>query len=367
MDKIDIFETNIFLNKELYYKHFHKKYRKQRLTDFLQIYHKLKKHLIPKDEAFINKKKMNKYIELHKKENREYLEDLLQNVVSVPFKQFYHSLIKMIDRFNKKKIKKYIFVIGVGNNAGANITNFNIFKSNLWIFMLIYKYLKIKPYDIMLNLNTSIRLYNPTIIDYLLMDDCSYSGDQIVNRVLYVAGTELLFNEKKDDITFLIHNVLQKTMIPVTQNKKINVHLVIPYISKTAYEKICNISLMTQLNVITYVRYVINPYNNILDENKIKKINKLYQKFYPRMDIGQLIPIFFGHKIADSVSTIDLILIKGQILDNPKLKYVFIDECQYNKKNSTKQAFNPEEKGFIYKKIYCPIPPYVKFIQLLKK
>lgn len=357
----------MFLNKELYYKHFQTKYRKNRINDFLQIYKKLNKYLIPKDEPFINKMKMKKYIKLHKKENRTYIEDLLNHVIQVPFKEFYKNLIQMVQRFNKKNIKKYIFVIGVGNDSGGSITNFNIFKSNLWIFMLIYKYLRVKPYDIMLNLNTSIRLYNPNIIDYLIVDDCSYSGDQVVNNVLYAAGTELLFKEKKDDITFITRNVLAKTIIPVTQNKKVNIHLIIPYISTIAYDKICNISISTQLNVMTYVKYLIKPYEKIMDEKRIKKINKLYSKFYKNMDIGGLIPIFFGHKIADSVSTIELILIKGQVLDDIKKKYVFIDSCKYDKKNPDKKDLDPKNKSFLQKKIYCPIPPYLHFKKYLKK
>jgi hypothetical protein len=50
---------------------------------------------------------------------------------------------------------------------------------------------------------------------------------------------------------------------------------------------------------------------------------------------------FAYYKIADSMSTIDLILIKGQILDNPKNK-------DYNQE-----------------KVYCPIPPYLNFNKLL--
>ena len=80
-----------------------------------------------------------------------------------------------------------------------------------------------------------------------------------------------------------------------------------------------------------------------------------------------MIPIFFGHKIADSASTIELILIKGQILDDIKKKYVFIDSCKYDKSDPNKIDLNPANKSFIQKKVYCPIPPYVHFKKYLKK
>lgn len=84
------------------------------------------------------------------------------------------------------------------------------------------------------------------------------------------------------------------------------------------------------------------------------------------MDINDLIPIFFNHKIEDSISTIESILIKGQVIDSQKKRYVFINSCIYNKNNPNTELFNPNYKSYHYKKIYCPKLPYLYFSELLK-
>ena len=358
---------NMFLNKDLYAEHFGIEYRKKRVNDFLEIYNKLRNNLFPTENAIINKNRMKKYINMHKKENRELIKKILTNTGYISFKNFYNNLKHQIKKYNNylknNNIKKYIYVIGVGNDNGSDITNFNLFKSNLWIFMLIYKYLIIKPYDICLNLNTAIRLHNKNINDYMLADDCSYSGDQVVNRVFYTAATEFLYKNKG---IFRTNDALKKTMFKVVEDKQCNIHFVIPFLSKIAYIKINEIKLLTQLNIILYTSYIINPYRDIFDPETIRKINIYYQKFHTYVDFGNLIPIFFEHKIADSVSTIELILIKGQVLDNPDKKYVFVNACMYDKKNPNKKQLNPEDKNFILKKIYCPNPPYLEFDKILQ-
>ena len=51
-------------------------------------------------------------------------------------------------------------------------------------------------------------------------------------------------------------------------------------------------------------------------------------------------------------STIDLILIKGQVLDNPELRLIFIDACEY--------------KNYNMKKINCSMNPYMNFKKILE-
>jgi hypothetical protein len=62
---------------------------------------------------------------------------------------------------------------------------------------------------------------------------------------------------------------------------------------------------------------------DVIDKNLMDKIKKLYLFYDSYVNVDNLIPIFFDHKIADADSTIDLILIKGQVLDNPK-KYMYL-------------------------------------------
>jgi hypothetical protein len=360
--------NNIYLNKDSFIKHHQIEFRNQRINDFKEIYKILKNNLKPKSKASINEKNLNKYINLYKKENKEFIREVIQNTVYVSFKKFYAELKFQIEKFNRylkdNSISKYVFVLGVGSDSGASTLDFNIFKSNLWVFMLGWKYLKIKPYDILLNLNTALRLHYPKIKDFLLVDDCSYSGDQMFNQVIKVASTEFLFHDKKG---YLIKTETKNTVYQPIQEKLANIHLVIPYLSKIAYEKIKELDLLTGFNIIRYNSYIINPFKDILNSTTLKTVSELYKNFYKFVDFGNLIPIFFEHKIADMISTIDLILIKGQVIDEPKKRLVFVDSCEYSKKTNFNPEYNYNKKDFNYDKIYCPEPPYLFFQQILKK
>ena len=342
--------------------------RTRRLGDFEQIYSKLKAHLVPKTQAKINPRQMAKYIGLHKKSNRNLIKKILDQVQYIPFDQFKASVYSQIKRFNEhirvNKIKSYVFCLGVGSDDGGSSVDYNIYKSNLWVFLLGYHLLKVKPYDIMLNLKDAIRMYwnSHGITDYLLVDDCTYSGSQVVEQVIYSASAELM-NWNKD--SFLINSITKKPMFHPIQSKVLTVHYVIPYLSKIGFDKLKLLELETQIHVEIYTDYICNPLGKLLDKESLDAVNKLYKQFISWVDVGNLIPIFFAHKIADSISTIELILIKGQVLDNPKKRLVFVDACVYNPTDPEKYDLNPAQEDFNQMKVYCPNPPYLAWKKIL--
>ena len=70
-------------------------------------------------------------------------------------------------------------------------------------------------------------------------------------------------------------------------------------------------------------------------------------------------------KWRQQVYLIDLILIKGQVLDNPKKRLVFIDACVYNSADPEKYDLNPAQEDFNHMKVYCPNPPYLAWEKIL--
>lgn len=360
-------EHNLFLNKLLFIKHHNLKYRKERLNDFIKIYNILKNHLIPINKAKINIEKYKKYINLYKQENRDIIKNVLEKVIQINFTKFIKDLDELVDEFNKRIGKnKYIYVIGVTHACGSSIEDFTIYKSNLWLFMLIYTKLKNKPFDIILNLNIATRLY-PNI-DKLIIDDCSYSGEQLISNVLDIGSIEFLNQDKEG---FIIESETKKNVLfsPII-NKFSNIHLILPYISRIAYNKLINFELRSGFNIIKYNKYIVNSLEDILSKEIMSKFDTLYQEIInnPRIKVSNLIPLFFEHKIADGMSTIDLILIKGQVLDNKNLRLVFIDVCEYDKEKQETNIYNPTEyKDYNNKKINCPISPYMNFEKILKK
>ena len=94
-------------------------------------------------------------------------------------------------------------------------------------------------------------------------------------------------------------------------------------------------------------------------KTKLKKIQKINSNFYKNYNPLNLIPIFFDHKIADGVSTVELILTKGQVLDNYDSRLIFVNPCDKLYDNLSEQE--------LFKTLYCPIPPYHSFKKLLEE
>ena len=352
-------ENNVFTNKELYSLHYNLDNRQRRLDDFKKIYTILKSHLEPKSRAQINEEKIFEYIELYKNENKDFIKKLLNCINHISFEKFCSDTYEQLEIFNSNiKGKKYIYVIGVNDQVGSSSANFNIYKSNLWMFMLIYDKLETKPFDIVLNVKIAIQLYGDTV-EYLIVDDCSYTGTQIVVEVLYSDASETLY---KYPNSYLIRDdIYKKTLFKPVKKHNISIHLFIPYMSYIAFNKLQELKLLTCYNITTYEKYILNELRMVLPREDLVKLFRLYSDFYGNhIDPSEFIPIFFDHKIADTISTLELILTKGQVLDNHNLRLIFIDACDelYGK--------IPQE-DILDKILYCPIPPYHSFQKLLKE
>lgn len=351
-------ENNIYTNKELYSYHFDKDSRERRMGDFIKIYSVLKNYLEPVSKAHINEKKMLEYVNLYKEENRDFIKRVLHKISHIDFNKFCSDCQEQLEKFNlniKESKKKYIYILGVNNQVGSSNMDFNIYKSNLWMFMLIWDKLKVKPIDILLNIKIAIQLYGDEV-EYLIVDDCSYSGNQIVEQVLYSDASESMY---KYPSSYLIRNdVYKKTLFKPVKKHNIKVHLFIPYLSFIAWNKLNELNLLTCFDIIRYEKYILNEFGAVLTQDDSMKLYKLYSNIYKNYDPLNLIPIFFDHKIADGMSTVELILIKGIVLDNPELQLIFVEPCD-------KLYSNITEKD-LYKILYCPKPPYHSFKKILE-
>ena len=350
-------ENNIFINKELYSYHFDISNKQKRLDDFMKIYNILCSHLAPKSKSRIDDEKIKEYINLYKEENKDFIKRVLHSINHVDFHKFCSDTWEQLDKFNINiEGKKYVYILGVNDQVGSSNMDFNIYKSNIWMFMLIWDKLKTKPIDILLNVKIAIQLYGDSV-EYLIVDDCSYSGTQIVEQVLYADAPESMY---KYQDSFLIKNdIYKKTMFKPVQKHNIRIHLFIPYLSYIAWSKINELSLLTCFDIIRYEKYILNEFGVVLNQQDSKKLYELYLNFYKNYNPLNLIPIFFDHKIADGFSTVELILIKGQVLDNPNNKLIFVNPCDKLYDNLSEQD--------LYKTLYCPIPPYQSFKKILEE
>jgi hypothetical protein len=149
--------------------------------------------LEPKSKAKINDMKMFECVSLYKEENRDFIKRVLHSILHIDFEKFCADCWEQLDKFNSNlKGKKYVYILGVNNQVGSSNTDYNIYKSNLWMFMLLSDKLKTKPIDILLNVKIAIQLYADSV-EYLIVDDCSYLGTQIVEQVLYSYASEAMY------------------------------------------------------------------------------------------------------------------------------------------------------------------------------
>jgi len=371
--------NNIFLNEKYYKSFFNPNIRSKRIKDLYILSNFYKKHNLytQKKDYNINKKLLEKWINSHKtEEDKKCASMLIEPVVYVSYKTFNENLLKSTNKFNnyikKNNIKKYYLIIGATNAATSNIKDYvDIGKSNFWTLLMILPYLKIKPYDIVLNLTQAIefsifdKLKNKqNILDFVFVDDASYSGSQLFYNTI---GTHL-FEKYFYNGLFTKQNIEKyenNGRLIKTQNNNmcfINIHIIIPYLSITARDIGLEIQYNNNINIILHNNYFINDYKNYYkyDYDKyLQKMNIAYGKYGFR---DNLIPLYFAHKMPDSVSTIDYILLSGivsnysdninnenkknkivsnnnkkniknkKIKKNKKVKYIqFIDNCIYPK------------------------------------
>jgi hypothetical protein len=339
-------ENNVFLNKDLFYTHQIKDFREQRLKDFDSIYQKLKDHIKPTKYVEFDEGKLKEYIQSYKKQNIDAIKELLLHIKTATFKDLSEELIRHAKSF---KIEKYIYVIGATSDKGEDLTNFDLFKSNLWTFMIIYPHLPYKPYDIILNLSTGIRLYLNEIKDFLITDDASYSGEQLINNIIKPAATELTIFTKKEN-----YKIVSAMFRPI-EEKVCNLHLMIPYISNRSLDKLLIMELTSGFCFKRYNSFIIISLDGVMSLENYRIIQNLYNQYYPSIYFGGLIPFHFDYKIADMLSTVEIVLVKGKVLDDPKKQIVFLKSCT-----------EAHDKTLLLKKIDCPLPPYKYYYSILK-
>jgi hypothetical protein len=336
-------ENNVFINKTLFYSHQLLEFRERRLSDFESLYQKLKPHLKPTNFVQIDEKIKMNYINAHKKQNRQDIEDVLNSMNVVTFNELQSELIKHAKSF---KPTKYIYVVGATSNMGEDLTNFDLFKSNVWTFMLLYEHLPVKPYDIILNLSSAIKLHLKDVKDFLITDDASYSGFQLVDNIIKPAATDLTFATGKEG-----YKITSRMYSPITE-KTCNLHLMIPYMSSLAIDKLNQMDSVTGFCFVKYISKVVLTLGQVLNFATYKNVAHLFNQFYPNSYFGDLIPLYFDYKIADMISTLEIMFIKGKVLDDPSKRIVFIKDCLSG-------------KAGLYEKMDCPVPPYKKFYALI--
>ena len=202
---------------------------------------------------------------------RGTMRTLLDNTIHISYKEFLDQINKIVPQvINYVPTDRPVFVF-VDSNFSAYF-----YKSNYWMFMLI-KNTIIHKYDKKIKLVTSLddkKIQENDII--LLIDDCIYSGIQISTTIKNMQNT---------------------------YNKKLNIMLFVPYVSKaglilinkeyqsnTQLKKNCAFLIPKSFNII-------RPFGEYIEKSQAEKLAGYYHHLNADM-IREAYPIYFDHKVA---------------------------------------------------------------------
>ena len=277
------------------------------------------------DEPFINP-------ETHKEEIinlKEASKKLINATKHISFEEFIKRLTININNMVKHIEKGRPLFINI------NLLKYKE-KSNYWIYLYLFNYMKYKYPNIETILLESTNINNNKLINndlVLLLDDCIYSGEQMSTYIKNITKNKNLSLR----FYILCSYITTASMLRISDSKKNNKNL--------------------EKDKLEFNKYIYNPIstNNILSSIGITKFNDVYSKL-ARFDNKYL--IYFDHKLADIVSTITPFY--SGIVPNAKNKY-YISKKQYDKLDIIPLFKNCENiRNLNMYKPECPSTPYKK-------
>jgi len=239
-----------------------------------------------------------------------------------------------LQTINQPKYKNHIFIL---------IIPFHISKSNTWVSLLSFSYLKDVIHDIYSNITD---VYNDTIdsksplykkkVKCIICDDCSYTGDQLsiissfnYEKINYIdksappdehSNSWLAWHERTNREA---EEYIKKVSIDI-----FSVDLVLPYMSTLAQASLRKIPLVN----VSRNCYIFTIFSQRINMDRIPMhiINEFKKTFQYHKNISA---IYFDHKVADSVSTFHKIYLLSPLFNCSlsDLTIPFIDGCDLKK------------------------------------
>lgn len=305
------------------------------LDAFLVLYEQMKdKILMPNfGNHALDEQQIEEYINTFcNQDMKDIIKFVLDNTTYIDFNTFLNNFKKLLNEVylvhtngNNEIRLNYVFII----------PGYNIKKSTMWMSLIAYMFM---PKNMSLvQIVDSIENFAKITDDVIgiISDDCSYSGTQLANIII-----------PYNKVTFEITNKL---------------YLAVPYISHNAhklfikrYDDLCydhnihNSALSDYLVILDKVILIDNIYTvaknknfNIFEKDVIFKFDLNSNDTYSfLLDVIQ-IPfsgclIYFDHKIADNLSTIQFFLNYSRVIQNSYVAKINIADANqlFNLNNS---------------------------------
>jgi hypothetical protein len=208
-------------------------------------------------------------------------------------------------------------------------------KSNFWVAMLVYPYLKDIIYDIQFSVTDTYNTYINELknIACIIADDCIYTGSQIIGMCLLSSekvvypGKEKEPSETSREWIAWKKKVSHDTdeLIKKIQPDNFSVNLIVPFMSTLAQDRIKPYKF---INVPKSVR-IFKIFRDLVDMSEfnvsvMREFESTFQ-YHPHISC-----IYFDHKIADAISTFNKIYMLAPIFNcgNVRKSVCFIEGCE---------------------------------------
>jgi hypothetical protein len=294
--------------------------RENRMSIFNSIYDDCNKKLYLNENSYtINRQRVEEFKNANPKQLEPLLNFIFGNLIHISFdvfKQNFEEYFLSVINHKKKTFDGIIQIIII-------VPGLQLKKSNFWLALIIKDIMvrenlnDVLIIDIQPSINDAFELYKGKEYIYLIPDDCSYSGTQVSH--------DLCIN--KNNLEDIITN-------------NVNVYPIIPFISnhayKTKFKETFNkfykseqtpIYLIFLEDKITFfnsfwdlcIEQHFNPIQNdvyFLEKQQSNEYKvRSYILHYLWISEGTCL-IYFDHKIADAVSTIQQFLVYPKIFSN---------------------------------------------------
>jgi hypothetical protein len=267
-------------------------------------------------------------------ESRDFAASIISTTKYVSFLEFTEKLKKVCisykNTYSTQEHKDNTFVL---------IVPFQLKKSNMWVSLLAFEFLKDIIDDIYYDITTA---YNNTLdhnsnlykkkIRCMICDDCAYTGHQL-GFISSFDNSWINYPNKPPPPDVHNHewltwyNTINKEADEYIRTISINnfsVDIIIPYMSILAQNRLNNIHYVKIPNDCVVFPIFTQQVN--IDRLPVHIINEFKRTFQYHQDISA---IYFDHKIADSVSTFHKIYLLAPLFNcavNNK-RIGFIENC----------------------------------------
>lgn len=268
-------------------------------------------------------------------ESRQFANEIINYTEYVSFGAFIKSLnvicSSYINKFNNSNYKNTIFIL---------IIPFNVYKSNTWVSLIVFKHFKDFIYDIYTNItdvyndtiDSSSRIYNKKV-RCIICDDCAYTGSQVTfvasfdyNKINYIEKEAAPDENSKTWLNW--HKTSRKhaeKVISKIPPGLFAVDLIIPFMSTLAQASLKKLPWVS----IPKDCSIFGTFNQYINVEKFPTyiLNEFKKTFQYHKNISS---IYFDHKVADSVSTFHKIYLLAPLFNCSiqDASIPFIDGCE---------------------------------------